>query len=539
MTPSSAPQIIQKQFSTFENSNNAVFPVKGQGTVSVTTTQNTPFSITIADPNDSNNALILWIEQDKVRLSYQDTILAETSQRDIGLNPEHEIQPYWLSLDSNNGRVRYGKGEMLRALMLFEYSWPISNDGITIPEGDLSPQTKLMNQIQINNTTVNALQVLPIPVNLDPSPYIVPSAEVSLEKLSDNSVTVIADLPNACQRLYANVAGPSINLQPADFPDFAEAIQYSIITPNALCYNKLAEKDPIFGYLRITIDPNLGDSPGQPYVLEIWPAGNGSPIHDHGDACAVIKVLHGQIHVSWYAALSPQISQPWGSVTLSAGAVTFLTPDYYQIHQLQNPLPKGSEFCATIQCYRYEDSNTTHYEYFDYIEDDEIRRFDPDSDWTYLEFKRLIQEEWLAAQRTLGPVGSSRISFRDNPPVNGELINITLWGGDVLDAIQCTYTTGQMDKHGGSGGQAFSFDLADGEYMVEVSGQYGNYFGEMCICQLQIRTNQRTLPAIGSTANTSQLEYFVFAAHPNAAIVSFFGDSSRYINGLGVKSNAR
>lgn len=34
-----------------------------------------------------------------------------------------------------------------------------------------------------------------------------------------------------------------------------------------------------------------GDSPGVPYVLEIWPAGHFSPIHDHGDSNAVIKVV--------------------------------------------------------------------------------------------------------------------------------------------------------------------------------------------------------------------------------------------------------
>jgi hypothetical protein len=35
---------------------------------------------------------------------------------------------------------------------------------------------------------------------------------------------------------------------------------------------------------------NLGDSPGVPYVLEIWPVGHYSPIQDHGDANAAIKV---------------------------------------------------------------------------------------------------------------------------------------------------------------------------------------------------------------------------------------------------------
>jgi len=222
-----------------------------------------------------------------------------------------------------------------------------------------------------------------------------------MEIIARNSASVIDDLPAACQRLYANVAGPGINLTPADFPEFAEAIQYSIVTPGGLCNKKLAEKDPLFGYLRVTLDSNMGDSPGQPYVLEIWPAGNGSPIHDHGSACAVIKVLHGQIRVSWFSALSPEINNPWGSTIANAGDVTFLTPDYYQIHQLFNPAPKiGGGFCATIQCYRYPDDDLQHYEYFDYVEDGSIKQFLPDSDWGYLAFKQAIQQEWNQAMNS-------------------------------------------------------------------------------------------------------------------------------------------
>ena len=40
-----------------------------------------------------------------------------------------------------------------------------------------------------------------------------------------------------------------MNLAPKDFPEFAQAIQYSIATPAALCHEKLREKDREFGYL--------------------------------------------------------------------------------------------------------------------------------------------------------------------------------------------------------------------------------------------------------------------------------------------------
>ena len=50
---------------------------------------------------------------------------------------------------------------------------------------------------------------------------------------------------------------------------------------------------------------------------------------------------------------------------------------------------------ATIQCYRYPDNDTIHWEYFDYIDGDQkIKHFTPNSDWEYIEFRALIRAEW-------------------------------------------------------------------------------------------------------------------------------------------------
>lgn len=90
-----------------------------------------------------------------------------------------------------------------------------------------------------------------------------------------------------------------------------------------------------------------GDSPGIPFVLEIWPGGHYSPIHDHGNACAVIKVLHGSINCTWYDSLRKPIEI--GSANLRKGNVTWIGDNNYQIHRLHNPTPT---VCCTIQCYR-------------------------------------------------------------------------------------------------------------------------------------------------------------------------------------------
>jgi hypothetical protein len=83
---------------------------------------------------------------------------------------------------------------------------------------------------------------------------------LSLEDLALNTTTSIANLDPACQRLYANIAGPNIQLNDKDFPDFSEALEYSIRTPGRICHEKLVSKaaefgghDPLMTYLRITL----------------------------------------------------------------------------------------------------------------------------------------------------------------------------------------------------------------------------------------------------------------------------------------------
>lgn len=136
------------------------------------------------------------------------------------------------------------------------------------------------------------------------------------------------------------------------------------------------------------------NSPGIPYVMEVWPPGHSSPIHDHGKASAVIKVLYGSIDCTWYDGLytdrTPQrIGQP---LRLSKGDMTWLGEKQYQIHRLQN---NCKTVCITLQCYEFEEDDTAHYEYFDYVTGkNEKKRFTPDSDYAYGRFLEAIRKEW-------------------------------------------------------------------------------------------------------------------------------------------------
>ena len=48
-------------------------------------------------------------------------------------------------------------------------------------------------------------------------------------------------------------------------------------------------------YIRVSVGLPCGTSPGIPYVMEIWPPGHFSPIHNHGNAFGVVRLLHGSI----------------------------------------------------------------------------------------------------------------------------------------------------------------------------------------------------------------------------------------------------
>jgi hypothetical protein len=68
------------------------------------------------------------------------------------------------------------------------------------------------------------------------------------------------------------------------------------------------------------------------------------------------------------------------------------------VHQLKN-LEGNKDTCITIQCYMYEDGDTGHYDYFDYVDaDNTIQQFEPDSDMDFLAFKDTMRREW-AEQR--------------------------------------------------------------------------------------------------------------------------------------------
>lgn len=160
--------------------------------------------------------------------------------------------------------------------------------------------------------------------------------------------------------------------------------------------------------------------------------------------------------------------------------------------------------------------------------------------WRYSGPHRINAQTGGGYLRPAAEVGGSGTSFSDTPPGGQRLTRLLVRSGDVVDGIQATYGSQAMPLHGGSGGAAHTIDLAEGEYITEISGLYGGYFGAVHILQLTVRTNRRTLPTYGSTNYATNPSPFSFKAESGESIIAFSGrtfrhsDGTDYVSALGV-----
>ena len=303
---------------------------------------------------------------------------------------------YWVSIDYQNLRIYAGVGEPRMETVIYRYFMPKNNKKFL--EG--------LIKIQIPQETVS---LVPIKILRDPITFNIPLIVKNTNELTMNDVAQGAIMPKPnltpiCQKLYDCVSGEKFVLNDSDFPDFSRAIEYSIATPGCWCNQILINKSKEFSkdpniketYIRITLGQNNGESPGIPYVMEIWPVGHYSPVHNHGGANAIIRVLNGSINVSLFPFLCPDKNEikPFAVKDFYEGDITWISSTLNQVHQLKN-LETNVDTCITIQCYMYDEGDKRHYDYFDYLdEDDNKQQYDPDSDMDFVKFKQTMRDEW-------------------------------------------------------------------------------------------------------------------------------------------------
>ena len=278
------------------------------------------------------------------------------------------------------------------------------NESGSVPEAARSQlRSSIVSESLINVESKVLFDRCPLVKNWPP--FVVDSSQLTLFHIDSNQYTFSASLPRACRELYENVAlSKNVDLDwpsvPGE-PKLTDAIRYSIITPGKILYEKLKQKSTEFGddphmcYLRVTLGLTRGDSPGVPYVLEIWPYGNYSPKHNHGNAHAVIRVMHGSLNVKIFNKPLDKDTKPLKVITISKGDVTWISPNWYQTHQLINDV--SGDYCATIQCYKYGDDDDTQWPYFDYFDENKtIAEFLPNSDFEYTKLREALLVEYAS-----------------------------------------------------------------------------------------------------------------------------------------------
>jgi hypothetical protein len=313
----------------------------------------------------------------------------------------HKGAFYWVSLDAQNQRIQAGVGEARIETVIYTYQFP------TALHASNKAFLESLHHITCCSATLQPQSLLRDPITSRTPLQVRRSHELTMEDVATGAYLPKAHLSAVAQTLYDCIGWKAFALDDPSFPDFSKAIERSIATPGLWCYEKLKAKAGEFGkpnpletYLRITLNENNGESPGIPYVMEIWPVGHFSPIHSHSAANAVIRVLHGSIHVKLFPHLCNEGVAPFAETDFHKGQITWISPTLNQTHQLKN-LETNKNTCITIQCYMYDAADTAHYDYFDYIDaDGNKQQYEPDSDMGFMAFKQLMKDEWVTRPRT-------------------------------------------------------------------------------------------------------------------------------------------
>ena len=441
------------------------YPCQGQGIFVFNIFRKTPFEIVISPENSKSNTewISLYIGLDSAQFKLGGTpevMLTQLYQKGAGYNPEEQTS-YWLSFDRDSVVMKYGKGYFMEetTILAFDFLVGLSKEEQkkkrsemkylfcqkvpkVIQLYDMQARDVITNLYALNlyngrplqpNMSLNsseqhllkskkcekfmeeAKEIIdigekvcfyshPLTVNW---PFAVrDSSSASLFELDQNNYTFSANLPTECLELYKNVSSASIDLDwtpTAQKYNLSDAIRYSMETKGKALHEKLKHK--AMKYLRVTIGSSRGSSPGIPYVLELWPPKGKSPVHNHGNSYAIIKVLFGGLRIEIY---NKDMKTKIKSFDVQKGDVTWLSPNWYQTHKLVN---NTKDFCATIQCYRYGEKDKVMWPYFDYIKDNSTATFLPDGDFTFNELNNIVLNEYAEHIESIKPTAAKRMKI--------------------------------------------------------------------------------------------------------------------------------
>ncbi|CAN6372835.1 unnamed protein product [Urochloa humidicola] len=115
------------------------------------------------------------------------------------------------------------------------------------------------------------------------------------------------------------------------------------------------------------------------------------------------------------------------------------------------------------------------------------------------------------------------------------LESITIRSGLVVDSIQYSYVDYAGQTHsagpwGSSGGGPQTIQLADSEFVTQVSGTTGIFNGATLVTSIKFVTNLKTYGPWGQENGTP----FTVPVQPNGRVVGFFGRGGLYLDAIGL-----
>ncbi|KAJ8048127.1 hypothetical protein HOLleu_00305 [Holothuria leucospilota] len=413
------------------------FPVLGKGTLLFNIKRNSPFYINVTDKKDDDSrdvtSILLAVESGEAAFSIIAGRLIKTIERvktpkdgDVGYDPTQKVT-YWFSYDSDNMTIKYGKGYCMEGTTLMKHTFkmdalkphyfdPTTKKNVELYDTD--PWSGSVSLAEFFGLSTEIADVMtdvekeicfsPYPFKYDRPPVVRDSSLTNMFDIDLGKYTFSASLPEACKVLYENVTGANMSLDYGEQKyKLEDAIRHSIETPTCALGKCLEEKKGDFGpkneiYIRVTLGKNYGNSPGTPYVLELWPKDCGSPVHTHGNAFAVIRVLHGGLTIKYYNKHKMDDPEaPIGQFDVKKDDVTWIAPNWYQAHRLWN---YTNDYCATIQCYQYGERDDIHWPYFDYVDSETsvTDNFVPDSDFTFTDMYNIVMKEYADHMESQG-----------------------------------------------------------------------------------------------------------------------------------------
>jgi hypothetical protein len=128
--------------------------------------------------------------------------------------------------------------------------------------------------------------------------------------------------------------------------------------------------------------------------------------------------------------------------------------------------------------------------------------------------------------------GSGGSEFFDSEiPDGARIVEVRVNAGEFVDSVQMIYSVPggrpfPAAKHGGNVGGGASFRLRPGEYIVGLSGRFGQY-----VDSLRIHTNQRTSQVFGGGGGGRD---FRIEVPDGAQATGFVGRSGEYVDAIGL-----